>query len=55
MADPIIDEKKIQDAVREKYAQVSRSAAGKFNIPQGEMVQSSKAMIPQSSRVCPMN
>jgi arsenite methyltransferase len=34
MADPI-DEKKIQDAVREKYAQVSRSAAGKFNYPTG--------------------
>ena len=30
-----IDEKKIQDAVREKYAQVSRSAAGKFNYPTG--------------------
>ncbi len=30
-----IDEKKIHDAVREKYAQVSRSAAGKFNYPTG--------------------
>ncbi len=30
-----IDEKKIQDAVREKYAQVSRSATGKFNYPTG--------------------
>ena len=34
MAGPI-DEKKIQDAVREKYAQVSGSAAGKFNYPTG--------------------
>src|SRR5574340_187061 len=34
MADPIY-EKKIQDAVREKYAQVSRSAVGKFNYPTG--------------------
>ncbi len=34
MAAPI-DEKKIQDAVREKYAQVSGSAAGKFNYPTG--------------------
>lgn len=34
MAEPI-DEKKIQNAVREKYAQVSRSAAGKFNYPTG--------------------
>src|SRR5512147_2344444 len=30
-----IDEKKIQDAVREKYAEVSKSAAGKFNYPTG--------------------
>ncbi len=30
-----IDEKKIQGAIREKYAQVSRSAAGKFNYPTG--------------------
>jgi arsenite methyltransferase len=29
------DEKKIQAAVREKYAEVSRSAAGKFNYPTG--------------------
>jgi arsenite methyltransferase len=34
MANPI-DEKKIREAVREKYAQVSRSAAGKFNYPTG--------------------
>ncbi len=34
MADPP-DEKKIQDAVKEKYAEVSRSAAGKFNYPTG--------------------
>ncbi len=34
MANPI-DEKKIQDAVREKYAEVSKSAAGKFNYPTG--------------------
>ncbi len=34
MANPI-DEKKIQEAVREKYAQVSRSATGKFNYPTG--------------------
>src|SRR5512135_2512986 len=34
MAEPI-DEKKIQDAVREKYAEVSKSAAGKFNYPTG--------------------
>lgn len=34
MANPI-DEKKIQDAVREKYAAVSMSAAGKFNYPTG--------------------
>ena len=34
MAGPV-DEKKIQDAVREKYAEVSRSAAGKFNYPTG--------------------
>jgi arsenite methyltransferase len=34
MANPI-DEKKIQSAVREKYAKVSRSAAGKFNYPTG--------------------
>lgn len=30
-----IDEKKIQDAVRDKYVQVSRSATGKFNYPTG--------------------
>jgi arsenite methyltransferase len=30
-----VDEKKIRDAVREKYAKVSRSAAGKFNYPTG--------------------
>jgi arsenite methyltransferase len=30
-----IDEKKIHGAVREKYADVSRSAAGKFNYPTG--------------------
>jgi arsenite methyltransferase len=29
------DEKKLQAAVREKYAEVSRSAAGKFNYPTG--------------------
>jgi arsenite methyltransferase len=29
------DEKKIRDAVRGKYAEVSRSAAGKFNYPTG--------------------
>lgn len=34
MANPI-DEKKIQEAVREKYAEVSMSAAGKFNYPTG--------------------
>ncbi len=34
MANPI-DEKKIQDAVREKYAEVSKSAVGKFNYPTG--------------------
>ncbi len=34
MADPP-DEKKIRDAVQEKYAEVSRSAAGKFNYPTG--------------------
>ncbi len=34
MAGPV-DEKKIQDAVREKYAQVSKSASGKFNYPTG--------------------
>jgi SAM-dependent methyltransferase len=34
MTNPI-DEKKIQDAVREKYAQVSKSASGKFNYPTG--------------------
>ncbi len=34
MAGPV-DEKKIQDAVRKKYAEVSRSAAGKFNYPTG--------------------
>ncbi len=34
MAGPV-DEKKIQDAVRKKYAKVSRSAAGKFNYPTG--------------------
>ena len=34
MANPI-DEKKIQDAVREKYALVSKSASGKFNYPTG--------------------
>jgi len=30
-----IDAKKIQDAVREKYAEVSSSAEGKFNYPTG--------------------
>jgi SAM-dependent methyltransferase len=34
MADPI-DVKKIQDAVREKYSEVSSSAVGKFNYPTG--------------------
>jgi SAM-dependent methyltransferase len=34
MADQI-DVKKIQDAVKEKYAEVSRSAEGKFNYPTG--------------------
>jgi arsenite methyltransferase len=34
MADQV-DEKKIRDAVREKYAEVSRSAAGNFNYPTG--------------------
>jgi arsenite methyltransferase len=29
------DERKIQDAVREKYAEVSRAASGKFNYPTG--------------------
>ncbi len=30
-----IDENKIQDAVRQRYAQVSKSALGKFNYPTG--------------------
>jgi arsenite methyltransferase len=30
-----VDGKKIRDAVRDKYAKVSRSAAGKFNYPTG--------------------
>src|SRR5208337_933240 len=30
-----LDVKKIQDAVREKYAEVSSSAEGKFNYPTG--------------------
>ncbi len=34
MADPI-DAKKIQDAVREKYSEVSSSAEGRFNYPTG--------------------
>lgn len=34
MAVPI-DQKNIQNAVREKYAEVSKSAAGKFNYPTG--------------------
>ncbi len=34
MADQL-DEKKIRDAVREKYAQVSASAVGKFSYPTG--------------------
>jgi arsenite methyltransferase len=34
MAGPI-DVKKIQDAVRQKYAEVSSSASGKFNYPTG--------------------
>jgi hypothetical protein len=49
MAEPI-DEKKIQDAVREKCAKMSRSAAGKFNYPTGRTEQFNRAMTLQLFR-----